>query len=269
MRCAAACPGFVTGIFTIGKGDAAGAGFAIGRMMVTKATEAKKATSISINGKKSPAPVSKKVLSIFSAHGAETSGLSISHSTSLPIGFGLGTSAAGALSLSLALNELLGCGFSKLQCVKIAHEAEVACGTGLSGVDAVALGGAVFRKNLSSAPQRLHFPPTTLHFAFFSPIKTASIVFGEGWKAKVNKAGAKALLELSGNKSWDGFVGASRQFAINSCLGHWCREEFEKNQRASMPMLGKALFSDQPLILSRKPILQMKAKTYAKGASLL
>jgi pantoate kinase len=267
MHSAAACPGFVTGIFTIGKGDAAGAGFAIDKMVETRVQEGKPA--VLINGKRSPAPVSKKVMAIFSTRGADISGLSVSHKTSLPIGFGLGTSAAGALSLSLALNDLLGCGFSRKECVKIAHDAEVACGTGLSGVDAVALGGAVFRKSLSSPVQRLHFPPTVLHFAFFSPIRTASIVRGKGWEQKVNRAGNKALLELSGDKSWGGFVHASRQFAIGSSLGDWCRKDFEKNTSVCMPMLGRALFSEWHFIPRKKPLLQMKAKVYAGGARLL
>ena len=56
------CPAYITGIFTIAKGDAAGAGFAIDQGMTTAVSEAGGKTAIAINGSKSSAPVSRAVL---------------------------------------------------------------------------------------------------------------------------------------------------------------------------------------------------------------
>ncbi len=268
-KISAFCPAYLTGIFTIGENDAAGAGFAIDRRMATEVSERKSgSTRITINGKESDAPVSKSVLRRYAKRCGKIGLLEINHATDVPIGYGLGMSAAGALSLSLALNEFLGAGFSRQECVKIAHDADVECGTGLSGVDAEAVGGILARKDLDSTPVKLPFEEKGLELAFFSPIKTASVIRDESWKEKVNRAGKDALEGLFGEKSWDGFVAASRQFALQSGLAHWCEGEMEKNPRAGMAMVGQTLFSDIPLKLSSKPKLLLRAKTCEEGAAL-
>ncbi|MCX8194808.1 MAG: hypothetical protein N3G22_01745 [Candidatus Micrarchaeota archaeon] len=271
MKAKASCPAYATGIFVIGKGDAAGAGFALDLHLVTSAAEkASGSTSISINGKKSAAPVSKAVIRRFSYILEEGIGkLEIHHHAQAPVGFGLGMSAAGALSLSLALNELFGAGLSRQECVKIAHDSEVECGTGLSGVDAAAIGGFLARRSLSSAPLQLPFEERKIALAFFSPIKTAQVIRSPDWKGRVNRAGRKALGQLFSQKTWDSFINSSRYFALSSGLASWCKPELEKNARASMAMLGRTLFSDAPLRLSAKPIKLIKTRTYPSGARLL
>ncbi|VVB99272.1 Pantoate kinase [uncultured archaeon] len=269
MAVKAVCPAYITGIFTIGNGDAAGAGFAIDRMLSTTVSEKKSgSTSITINGAMAPTPVSKAVLRRFTEAGAKPKPLEIRHETEIPIGYGLGMSAAGALSLSLALNELLGCGFSREKCVKIAHDSDVECGTGLSGVDAANVGGILFRKSLEDRPVAIKFEEHELDLAFFSPIRTSSITRSEDWRAKVNEAGTAALGELSKKKSWGAFVEASRHFTMQSGLGNWCGAEMEANPRASMAMLGQTLFSDKPLSLSRYPLKTLKASICREGAGL-
>jgi pantoate kinase len=181
----------------------------------------------------------------------------------------MGMSAAGALSLSLALNEILGCGFSRERCVKTAHDAEVECGTGLSGADAAAMGGLLAQRRIGKKPVSIPLDARQLHFAFYSPIRTASIISKMGWKSRVNAAGERALAELFKEKSWGGFVCASRSFALRSGLAGWCRKEMLANPRASMAMLGKTLFSDEKMRLARKPGLLLKAKAYEKGAAIL
>jgi pantoate kinase len=268
-KSSAFCPAYLTGIFTIGKGDAAGAGFAIDRRMATEVSERKSgSTRITINGKEASAVVSKSVLRQYAARCGKIGLLEIKHATDVPIGYGLGMSAAGALSLSLALNEFLGAGFSRQECVKIAHDAEVECGTGLSGVDAASVGGILAKKDLNSAPAKLPFEERSLELAFFSPIRTASVIRDGAWKEKVNRAGKHALTMLFREKNWDCFVFASRQFAAESGLAHWCGGEMEGNPRASMAMLGRTLFSDSPLKLSRKALVRLEAKTCEEGAVL-
>jgi pantoate kinase len=213
--------------------------------------------------------VSKTVLRHYADKGCRPGLLDIKHATDIPVGFGLGMSAAGALSLSLALNELLGAGLKQEECIKIAHDAEVECGTGLSGVDAAAIGGMLARRRPSEPPVKLPFEEHELEIAFYTPIKTSSVINSPDWKKRVNTAGAEALDALFGNKNWEGLVAASRQFAKKSGLAEWCAVEMKANTHASMAMLGHTLFSDTPMFLPRKPFMLLKAKTAQDGAKLL
>jgi len=264
------CPSYVTGIFTIEENDACGAGFAIDSGLKTTVSRLKEGrTKILINGSEAAAPVSKSVLRRYAEMRGSVGLLEIMHETQIPIGYGMGMSAAGALTLSLALNELLGAGFSRSECVKIAHDADVECGTGLSGADAAAIGGFLARKSVSEKPACLPFEEHELEVAFFSPIRTSSIIRDDGWKKKVNEAGNAALGTLFKRKSWDAFINASRQFASGSGLGLWCGGEMQSNPRASMAMVGQTLWSDAPLKLSCRPLKLLKAKTAKVGAMLL
>ena len=268
MAVIAFCPSYVTGIFNIQKNDAAGAGFAINKGMTTSISSTRGKTKISINGKKSAAPVSNAVLSAYRELYTIPS-ISITHKTPLPIGFGMGMSAAGAVSFSLALNEFLGAGLTFEKCVKIAHDSEVKCGTGLSGADAAAIGGILARRSVKSKPVQFKFEEREFHFAFFSPIKTSSIIFSKNWKSKVNAASGKALPSLFKKRDLGELLSQSRSFAINSGLAAWCKGELASNPRASMAMVGKTLFSDVPLRLPAQPLKRMEAKTYEFGAHLV
>jgi pantoate kinase len=270
MKASASCPAYLTCIFWIGENDAAGAGFAIDKALRTEVSEKRGGKSeITINGRKEDARVSRAVLGKYAALGRSTGALEVKHETEVPIGFGLGMSAAGALSLSLSLNELLGAGFPREKCVKIAHDAEVECGTGLSGVDAASVGGILARTSIDAAPFRLPFEEKKLEIAFFTPIKTASVTKSPEWRGKVNAAGRKALMALDSDRTWDGLVSSSRQFARESSLASWCRPEMGANPRASMAMLGHTLFSDKRLELARKPFMLLKAMVSQEGAKLL
>lgn len=249
MASTAFCPAYATGIFTIGDDGAAGAGFTLSKGLCTSVSAAKGGKGkITIGGKESPAPVSKAVLARFAKQGCGVEGLEIVHSPEVPVGFGLGMSAAGALSLALALNEFLGAGFSRQECVRIAHDAEVECGTGLSGADAASFGGFLFQEKIGEPPSTLEIGKRTLHFAFFSPMKTSDVIFSPEWKGKVNAAGSKALAALAKSNDYGGFVLSCRQFSAESGLSEWGKGIMEKNPRACMAMLGHTLFSDEKLV---------------------
>jgi len=269
-KSSAFCPAYVTGIFTISDKDAAGAGFAIDMGMTTHVSEASSGrTKILINKSEGSATVSSAVLRRFGEIAGRMGILEIRHETEIPIGFGLGMSAAGALSLSLALNEMLGLGLPLEKCVNISHDSEVECGTGLSGVDAAAAGGMLMRASVSGPPERLPFSDQAVEFAFYTPIRTSTVIRSEEWKGKVNAAGEKALQALSKNKGWDGFVASSRQFAAKAELAAWCENEMKGNPRASMAMLGHTLFSDEKLMLPKNPFKLLSAKTSEEGARAL
>ncbi len=270
MPVSASCPAYLTGLFLIGDNDAVGAGFGIDKSLVTTVSERKSGrTTITLNGSEGALPVSKTVLRRFTEKGCRLGLLDIHHAAEVPVGFGLGMSAAGALSLSLALNEQLGAGFSREECIKIAHDSDVECGTGLSGVDAAAIGGMLARRSPSEPPLELPFEERALEIAFYTPIKTSSVIRSAEWKKRVNAAGKEALDSLFGKRSWEGLVASSRHFAKKSGLADWCAHEMESNPRASMAMLGHTLFSDARMFLPRKPFMLLPAKTAQGGATLL
>lgn len=269
-KSSAFCPAYVTGLFTIAKGDAAGSGFAIDLGMKTTVSEVKEGgTKILLNGKLGPAPVSQSVMAKWGARAGRLGTVLVEHEAGVPIGYGLSMSAAGALSLSLALNDLLGAGLPREECVKIAHDADVECGTGLSGVDAAAEGGMLARRSMGEAPVKLPFEEREIDLAFYSPLRTSDVIRSDGWKEKVNAAGENALRALFAERSWDGFVSASRQFASETGLAAWCGREMAQNRRASMAMLGRTLFSDELLVLLARPLSQLQAKTHEEGAGLV
>ena len=271
MEAKATCPAYVTGIFTIAPGDAAGAGFAIDRHLTTAVSEKKSGrTTITINGIEGPSMVSKAVLRRYAELVRGKIGLlEIRHETQVPIGFGLGQSAAGALSLSLAMNEFLGSGLKRQACIKMAHDAEVECNTGLSGVDAAAIGGMLARRSVKDGPVKIPFSEKEIEIAFFSPLRNSVIIGSEEWRRKVNEAAEDSLSMLFSNKSYDSFISSSRHFTAESGLGAWCSLDMGGNPRASMAMIGQTLFSDAPMKTARSPMLVMKAKTYEGGAALL
>jgi len=269
MATFATCPAYVTGIFVMGKGDAAGAGFAIDRFMRTRVNAGKDGgISIAINGKDGAAPVSRAVLRGFSRRGFSLPPLEVEHVSDVPVGYGMGMSAAGALTLSLALNEEIGAGLRREECVRIAHDADVECKCGLSGVDAAALGGIVARQDLAAAAESIPFEGRQMEFAFFRPMRTSGVIGSEEWRGKVNAAGGKALSALFASKTLDSLLQQSRMFALESGLASWCGREMAANPRACMAMVGQTLFSDVPLTLRRKPLMLLKAKVHEGGAGI-
>ena len=101
---------------------------------------------VSINGfRVEDAPVSKWVAAEYIRLTRQYCYINIKHECRIPVGFGLGSSGAGALSLSYALNQALDAGLCTVEAAQIAHQAEIACKTGLGSVIAEFAGGFEMR----------------------------------------------------------------------------------------------------------------------------
>src|ERR671920_2526728 len=105
---------------------------------------------ISINSKVVDANESKWVVESYLGFVHKPYYINIKHETNIPIGFGLGSSGAGALSLSYALNQALDTGLSRSQAAQVAHQAEIACNTGLGTVIAEFAGGFEMRTRVGA-----------------------------------------------------------------------------------------------------------------------
>ncbi len=262
-------PSHITGMFRIHKNSSTGAGFCLGKGMITSVSAEKlrkkskgkrqKATPrwrVFINNNEAKhgkdAVVSFWVLRKFRELAGDFSA-TVQHKTEFPIGYGCGMSAAAGLSLSLALNKALRTGLSREQCVKLSHDADVACGTGLGGVDAEALGGILFRVKPDAKQVRKLKPceerrALSVVIAFFDSIKTASVIRSASWKAKINRAGAKYLNEFGQEPSISRLVTLSRAFSLETGLADWCRPVLASDQNACMAMLGRTIF-----VFTKKP----------------
>jgi len=209
-------------------------------------------TSVAINGRKTAAPVSREVIGRFSALLGRPISVAVSHSCPIPIGSGFGASAAGALSLALALNEEFGAGLSPLECARIAHEAELACKTGLGGVIAEFTGGFVLRRKPGEfdAAERIPLPRGySIVFAHLAGMQTRRVITDPDWRKRINAAGEGKLKEFCRRSTPERFMELSRSFAFETRLASGrIGRILEAAPACSMTMLGRAVFSltDEP-----------------------
>ncbi|HUS99141.1 MAG TPA: pantoate kinase [Candidatus Thermoplasmatota archaeon] len=119
---------------------------AISQVTVTPASPQK--IAVQINGKPSPAPVTK--LAVGSLVSDTPLRITVNTLVDLPVSQGFGMSAAGALSATLALADLLH--LPPENAIKAAHYAEVQLHTGLGDVLASSFGGIEIRRKAGLPP---------------------------------------------------------------------------------------------------------------------
>ena len=222
-------PGHITGFFEVPhdthsfdflhKGSK-GAGFSIDRGIATTAylyESAKPQYQIWINGIKSRnAQVSKWIVEEYLKLADRPYFISVHHDVEIPIGFGLGSSGAAALSLSYALNQALDTGLSRTQAAQIAHNADIACNTGLGTVIAEFAGGFEMRTS-AGAPGIGSVSKINLDKNYkaivlcLAPILTKSFLTNR--INEIDGLGGIMLTKLSESRSVDDFLKMSHRFA--------------------------------------------------------
>jgi len=215
----------------------------VARTVVRRSEE----TSIYLNGARSAAPVTRKVIERLSP-------LPVRVETELlmPLGSGFGASGAGALSCAYALNGAFDLGLFASQVGEAAHGAEVVSGTGLGDVIAQSTGGLVVRLS-PGAPglgvvDRIPVPPLKVDCLVRGPLSTKEVLSDPGTMREVNREGERALKELLKRPTLDRFVSLSWEFAQRSGLAKsWMEDAVEAVEAcggmASMVMLGDGIFS--------------------------
>jgi pantoate kinase len=222
-------PGHITGFFEVPHDvscfhflhrGSKGAGFSIDRGITTTAyiyESAKADYQISINGIKSHnAEVSKWVIEEYLKLADRPYFINIHQDVEIPIGFGLGSSGAAALSLSYALNQVLDIGLNRTQAAQIAHQAEIACNTGLGTVIAEFAGGFEMRTSagapgvgsVSKIDLDKNYKAIVLCLA---PILTRSFLTNR--INEINGLGGIMLSKLYASRSLDDFLEMSHGFA--------------------------------------------------------
>ena len=141
--------------------------------------------------------------------------INIEHEISIPIGFGLGSSGAAALSLSYALNEAFNIGLNTKEAAQVAHNAEIACKTGLGTVIAEFTGGFEMRTN-AGAPgigtvEKIELKNHKAIIFCISPISTKSFLSNRIHLA--DGVGENMLKRLRVSRDIDDFLEMSYCFA--------------------------------------------------------
>lgn len=263
-------PGHVTGFFEIPKmlRDASssspqyrgsrGAGFSIDRGISTTVHvfEGRTGSKILINGKAAKpedAEVSQWVINQYAKTAEKPFFVRVEHEIDIPVGFGLGSSGAAALSLSYALNEALGSKQSVQRAAQLAHEAEIACRTGLGTVIAEYVGGFEMRTG-AGAPgigtvERIPLEGHKAVILCISPISTKAFLANR--MDMINGLGGKMLARLAETKSIDDFMKMSYQFADTLGLTEGrCRAPVRELKAAGMEcsvaLFGETVFTIVP-----------------------
>ena len=141
--------------------------------------------------------------------------INIEHEISIPVGFGLGSSGAAALSLSYALNEAFNIGLNTKEAAQVAHNAEIACKTGLGTVIAEFTGGFEIRTN-AGAPgigtvEKIELKNHKAIIFCISPISTKSFLSNRIHLA--DGVGENMLKRLRVSRDIDDFLEMSYCFA--------------------------------------------------------
>ncbi len=251
MNFSAWSPSQITGFFQAFPNGSTGAGICLEKgVTTTLATHTKtKKTTVALDGKiltKESASTSFEVIRRFEEVIDDVACVHASHVCEVPVGFGLNASGAAALSLSLALNKALEANLSFEECVKIANESEIACGTGLGGVIAEATGGFCIRKkpgDLNAVEQIPFDKKLSVVFGFLSPIQTKKILADKKLLEKVNEVGGKKMREFEEEKAIDNFVRLSREFVFETGVAsEKVKESLELFPECSMCLFGEAVY---------------------------
>ncbi|MFB6077619.1 MAG: pantoate kinase [Halarchaeum sp.] len=241
-------PGHVTGFFSVHRANSPaetgsrGAGVTLADG-VTVTVEPAEERAVTLDGEPAAVPAVESVLDALDATA------SVAAETDLPVGAGFGVSGGMALGTALAANAALGPSRTENDLVRIAHEAEVAAGTGLGDVVAQARGGVPLRIDPGAPPHgRLDGVPAAGRIEYLSlgELSTADVLSGS--TARLSTAGVRALEALRGEPTMARFVERSRWFAseaglLDDDVAAVVEDVVEAGGEASMAMLGRTVFA--------------------------
>jgi len=208
------------------KVGARGGGFGLEKGVSTKVTarESKKSkVNVFINSEcADEARTTKKVVEQLLRGVSEKYEVTVDHKIEVPIGSGFGTSAGGALTAGLALKNALDLPLTYNQIGKIAHIAEIECGTGLGTVSSLTFTGGCVLVVEPGAPgicqlDRIPITPDYMVVAGFLESHTPKSVLGDPERKKViNRFGKETLEAILDNPTLNSFLDKCWEFSENA-----------------------------------------------------
>lgn len=178
----------------------------------------------------------------------------IRHYSQVPIGAGYGASGAGAFGVALALPKALGITISKTEAARVAHVAEVTCGTGLGDVGAQMISGLVIGIEPGAPPhggwQRITVPDDIkIVCGTLGSLSTKELLQDKKILERSKKYGGIALKKLLSSPKIKNFVDVSSEFAESMGLLDGDISALMNAATAagaigaSMVMIGRAIFA--------------------------
>jgi pantoate kinase len=147
--------------------------------------------------------------------------IEIKHRISVPIGSGFGTSASSAAGVILAISSLLGQGITLSEVVRITHEVELRCRTGLNSEVGLMTGGLVLVLREGAPPRsiidNIPLPSNIKLVAIVSgPIETPSSLSEISKIEEVEKIGDRYLSRILRQPTIENFLKYAREFSYES-----------------------------------------------------
>ena len=240
-------PARITGFFMIFPNGSTGAGINLGRGAETEVVleSGSSPHSILVNYSDQQAIVSRRVLESYQIWLQERH-IKASTVTSFPVGFGYGMSGAGSFSLSLALNQVLSAGKKYRECMQIAAEAEIFCGTGLGTVISQQYFGFMIGDTPypSQTATQIACDEDTVVCGSLSPLETGKIIRNSKWKERINAVGKDCMLEINRFPTIKNFTQLARHFTFSTGLASEAVNRIMLEvPTASMAMLGQTVFA--------------------------
>lgn len=252
------CPGHVTAFFEVcedadpaRKGSrGAGLSLSVGVRTTARVREASPASlEVFVNGRRQRAEVTESAASRVLGSGPYE--VKILSETPLPVSQGFGVSAAAALSTAMALDDALGLGMRREDLVRIAHVADVECGTGLGDVVPASMGGMDLRLEPGAPGQgvvKTFDVQEEVLLAVLGPeIPTRSVIRDPAKVASINRAGSACVTEFARDPTLPKLFDLGNRFGEETGLASKTVREVVRASRmfgrASMAMLGNSVFA--------------------------
>lgn len=260
MKAAAFCPAHITGFFQVhsnstdAESGTTGAGLSIRHGVTTTAEAGGSRSGITTGGYDADGTdVSEYVMGRFQEISGAKGRVSMHHQIDVPVGYGLGSSGAVALSAAYALDGALGTGLGSGQIGRIAHEAEVACSTGLGDVLAAYHGGFEMRTK-PGAPgvgevRTMPADGMRVVIACMGPISTKDFIRGR--ISQINGLGGRMVKILSESGDCARFQEMSMEFArhvgmVDDQMQEAAGALAERGLGCGVALFGRTVFSMVP-----------------------
>jgi pantoate kinase len=205
---------------------ARGGGFGIEKGVSTEVTvreSNKSSVNVFINSDcAEEARTTKKVIDQLLIGVTEKYEITVDHKIEVPIGSGFGTSAGGALTAGLALKNALDLPLTYNQIGKIAHIAEIECGTGLGTVSSLTFTGGCVLVVEPGAPgicqlDRIPITPDYMVVAGFFASHLPKYVLRDSERKKViNRFGKETMEAILGKPTLANFLDRCWEFSENA-----------------------------------------------------
>lgn len=181
-------PGSITGLFAPGRNGnpSLGISFAIADGVTARVVPAETTTIVRDGAKISMAPVENVLQSLGVSATVELV-------TDIPLGHGFGASGAATLAAAIAANKACSCGLDRDVILTLAHEAEVAAGTGQGDVFIQDRGGLIWDIGAGVNRRELN---QTVEYATAGGIETTSLLSDDDFLALADTHGRDHLSRL-------------------------------------------------------------------------